>query len=53
MRICITLDDVIRAKTRQFAKILAKSQGKKEEDMSDVEISTNDLCEVFGMQRNE
>ena len=53
MRICITLDDVIRAKTRQFAKIFAKSQGKKEEDMSDIEISTNDLCEVFGMQRND
>lgn len=53
-RICITLDDVIRAKTRQFGKILAKSHGKDSDSLSTVDIKTNDLCEVFGFKnRNE
>ena len=50
MKICITLDDVIRAKTRQFGKILAKSRGEKDDSLSEVEITTNDLCEVFGFE---
>ena len=50
MRICITLDDVIRAKTKQFGKILAKSRGEKEDVFSGIEITTNDLCEVFGFE---
>jgi hypothetical protein len=50
MRICITLDDVIRAKTRQFGKILAKSKGEKDGALSGVEVTTNDLCEVFGFE---
>lgn len=48
MKICVTLDDVLRSKTRQFGKILAKSQGKKPEEMAEVEIKTNDLCTAFG-----
>lgn len=50
MRICITLDDVIRAKTRQFGKILAKSKGEKDDALSGVEVTTNNLCEVFGFE---
>lgn len=47
MKICFTLDDVIRAKTRQFGKILAKSRGLEEDAYSDVEINTNNLGKVF------
>lgn len=50
MRVCITLDDVIRAKTRQFGKMLVKSGLKKEEELPLIDISTNDLCEVFGFK---
>lgn len=53
MKICITLDDVIRAKTRQFGKILAKSKGEKEDSLSEIEINTNNLCEVFGFESRE
>ena len=50
MRICITLDDVIRAKTKKNGKMLAKSRGEKDDALSSVEITTNDLCEVFGFE---
>ena len=50
MRICITLDDVIRAKTKQVGKMLAKSKGEDPDSLSEVEITTNDLCEVFGFE---
>lgn len=50
MRVCITLDDVIRAKTRQFGKILAKSQGIDPDEFAKIEITTNDLCEVFNFE---
>lgn len=53
MRICITLDDVIRAKTRQFGKMLEKAKLKTQEEIENVELTTNNLCEVFGMQRND
>lgn len=53
MKICFTLDDVIRAKTRQFGKILVKANLFEESKLDEIEINTNDLCEVFGMQRNE
>ena len=48
MKICFTLDDVIRAKTRQFGKILAKSRGQDESELENIEITTNNLCQVFG-----
>jgi hypothetical protein len=47
MKICFTLDDVIRAKTRQFGKILAKSRGLEEDAYSNTEITTNNLGKVF------
>lgn len=47
MKICFTLDDVIRAKTRQFGKILAKSRGLEEDAYADIEITTNNLGKVF------
>ena len=47
MKICFTLDDVIRAKTRQFGKILAKSRGIEEDAYADIEITTNNLGKVF------
>ena len=50
MKICFTLDDVIRAKTRQFGKILAKSKGLDEDAYADIEIETNNLCQVFGFE---
>ena len=50
MKICFTLDDVIRAKTRQFGKILAKSRGQDESELENVEITTNNLCQVFGFE---
>lgn len=53
MKVCITLDDVIRAKTRQFGKILAKSKGEKEDALSSVEVTTNDLCSVFGFKSRD
>lgn len=53
MKICFTLDDVIRAKTRQFGKILAKSRGLDEDAYADTEISTNNLGQVFGFEDNK
>ena len=50
MKICFTLDDVIRAKTRQFGKILAKSRGLEEDAYSDVDINTNNLGKVFAFE---
>ena len=50
MKICFTLDDVIRAKTRQFGKILAKSRGQDESELENIEITTNNLCQVFGFE---
>ncbi len=53
MKICFTLDDVIRAKTRQFGKILAKSRGLEEDAYADTEISTNNLGQVFGFENSK
>lgn len=50
MKICFTLDDVIRAKTRQFGKILAKSRGLEEDAYADIEITTNNLGKVFDFE---
>lgn len=49
MRICITLDDVIRAKTRQFAKIYNKFVDSSFEIDEDA-MTTNDYCEVFNFE---
>lgn len=46
MRISITLDDVIRAKTRQFGVIYNKYIDH-ELDLSSVDLSTGDLSEAF------
>lgn len=53
MKICFTLDDVIRAKTRQFGKILAKSKGLDEDAYADIEITTNNLGQVFAFEDNK
>ena len=53
MRICITLDDVLRAKTRQFGKIYKKAFGVDDEFLENRDFSTNDLCEVFGFESRE
>lgn len=46
MRICITLDDVIRAKTKAFGEVY-KKHINREIDLNNVEITSNDLSKVF------
>lgn len=53
MKICITLDDVLRAKTRQFGKIYKKAFGVDDEFLESRDFSTNDLCQVFGFESRE
>ena len=54
MKICITLDDVIRAKTKQFGKILKKSANYSDNsELDEIEVKTNDLSEVFGLSKDE
>lgn len=53
MRICITLDDVIRAKTKTFGKVYKKYHDK-DIDLSTIDLDTNDMCKAFGFKdRNE
>ena len=47
MKICFTLDDVIRAKSRQFGKIYKKAFGVDDEFLDSRDFSTNDLEKVF------
>ncbi len=47
MKICITLDDVLRAKTRQIGKMLVKAGIKSEEDIEGATFETNDYCKEF------
>ncbi len=47
MKICITLDDVLRAKTRQIGKMLVKAGMKSEEDIEGATFETNDYCKEF------
>ena len=49
MRICITLDDVLRAKTRTFGKVY-KKYVDSELDLQSIDLSTNDLCKAFGFK---
>lgn len=53
MKICITLDDVLRAKTRQFGKIYKKAFGVDDEFLENRDFSTNDLCSVFEFESRE
>lgn len=46
MRICITLDDVVRAKTRQFNKIYTKFIDESFV-LDESDMKTNDLSEIF------
>lgn len=52
MRICITLDDVIRAKTLQFGKIY-KKYIDPEIDLDSLDLSSGDLQEIFGFESKE
>ena len=47
MKICITLDDVLRAKTKAFGKIYQKYVDKNI-DLKSLYVTTNDLSKVFG-----
>lgn len=49
MRICITLDDVIRAKTLQFGKIYKKYKDK-DIDLETLDLSSGDFCQIFGFK---
>lgn len=53
MKICFTLDDVLRAKTKQFGKIYKKAFGVDDEFLSTRDFSTNDLCKVFEFPTRE
>lgn len=53
MRISFTLDDVLRAKTRQFGKIYKKAFGVDDEFLESRDFSTNDLCKVFEFPSKE
>lgn len=46
MRICITIDDVIRAKTRTFGKVYKKYVDPSI-DLQEIDLSTNDLSKSF------
>lgn len=50
MKISITLDDVIRAKTRQFGKIYKKAFGCSDEYLESRDFSTNDLSTIFDFE---
>jgi len=52
MKICITLDDVLRAKTKQFGKIYKKGINN-EVDLDSLDFSTNDLANIFNMTKKE
>ena len=53
MKICFTLDDVLRAKTRQFGKIYKKAFGVDDKFLESRNFTTNDLCEVFEFPSRE
>lgn len=53
MKICITLDDVLRAKTRQIGKMLVKAGNIKEEDLPTLDISTTEFWKVFGFETKD
>ena len=53
MRVCITLDDVIRAKSKQFGKIYKKAFGVDDDFLNSRDFSTNDLCKVFEFENKD
>ena len=53
MKICLTLDDVIRAKSKQFGKIYKKAFGVDDKFLESRDFSTNDLCQVFEFESRE
>lgn len=52
MRICITLDDVIRAKTQQFGKMYKRGINPDIE-LDTLDMSSGNLQEIFGMTQKE
>lgn len=52
MKICITLDDVLRAKTQQFGKIY-KKYIDAEIDLDAIEIDSDNLCKAFNFESKE
>lgn len=52
MKICITLDDVIRAKTKMFGKIY-KQRIDNDINLSELDVTTNDMSEVFKFESKE
>lgn len=52
MKICITLDDVIRAKTKQFGKMYKRGVND-DIDLDALDFSTNDLANIFNMTKKE
>lgn len=52
MRICITLDDVIRAKTVQYGKIYQKYTNP-DVDLEELELTTSDMGKLLGMNDKE
>lgn len=52
MKICITLDDVLRAKTKQFGKYYKKVKDP-DIDLDELELTTDDLCELFKFENEK
>lgn len=52
MRICITLDDVIRAKTKQIGKIYQKHINP-EIDLDSLEFTTDNFTKIFGFETEQ
>lgn len=51
MKICITLDDVLRAKTKQLGKIYKKYV--KDIDLDKLEITSNSVEDILGLTKKE
>lgn len=53
MRVCFTLDDVLRAKTRQFGKIYKKAFKADDDYLDSRDFTTNDLSTVFDFESRD
>ena len=51
MKICITLDDVLRAKTKQVGKIYKKFV--KDIDLDHIEVTSNSVEDILGLTKEE
>lgn len=49
MRICITIDDVIRAKTKQFGKIFKRFKNP-DINLDEMDVNTDNLMKLFGFE---